>query len=50
MESCPAAFTAETKGELWKIIELHAREAHGENPAQWSKEDREGVEAAMRAS
>ncbi len=40
MEACPAHFTTETKAELWKVIELHAAEAHGENPSEWSDGDR----------
>ena len=40
MEACPAHFTTETKDELLKVIELHATEAHGENPAEWSDEDK----------
>ena len=40
MEACPAHFTTETKDELWKVIELHAAQAHGENPAEWSAEDK----------
>jgi predicted small metal-binding protein len=40
MESCPAAFTAETEDELWRHIELHAKLAHQENPEKWSDEDR----------
>src|SRR5262245_48178720 len=38
MEGCPAAFTAETEGELWRHIKLHALEAHQEKPEQWSAE------------
>ena len=30
MEKCPGRFYAETEGELWKLIELHASVAHGE--------------------
>lgn len=50
MEKCPGSFTAETETELWKHIELHARDAHQENPAQWSAQDRKGVEEAIRAT
>jgi predicted small metal-binding protein len=48
MEACPGAFTAATEAELWNHIELHAREAHQENPSQWSDDDRQGVKAAIR--
>ncbi len=40
MEACPARFTTETQDELWKIIEVHASVAHGEDPAAWSDEDK----------
>jgi hypothetical protein len=40
METCPGQFTAQTEGELWKLIELHAAVAHEEDPAAWTAEDR----------
>ncbi len=39
MEACPGQFTAETEDELWKLMELHASVAHGEDPAAWPAED-----------
>ncbi len=39
MEACPAHFHAETKDELWKLIELHASLAHGEDSSTWPVED-----------
>ena len=48
MESCPGSFTAGTEAELMKHVELHAREAHGEDPAKWSAEDRAGVKGIIR--
>ena len=50
MEKCPGSFTAETETELWKHIELHAIDAHQENPDQWSEEDRKGVKNAIRSA
>ena len=41
MEACPASVVAETKNEVWKLIELHARVAHNENAADWDQETRE---------
>jgi len=41
MEECPGLFQTETTDELWKVIELHASVAHGENPLSWSAGDRE---------
>jgi hypothetical protein len=33
MESCPGRFVAETKDEVFRLAELHAAVAHGEDPA-----------------
>jgi hypothetical protein len=41
MEACPASVVAETKDEVWKLMELHAQVAHSENPAEWDDETRE---------
>jgi hypothetical protein len=43
MEACPASFVAETKEELWKLMELHASIAHGEGPSDWTDDVREYV-------
>lgn len=48
MEGCPGAFTAATEGEVRNHVELHAREAHGEDPAEWSDEDRRQVQELIR--
>ena len=40
MEECPGRFYAETEDEVWKLMELHASVAHGEDPAAWTAEDR----------
>lgn len=40
MEACPASVVAETKEEVWKLMELHAEVAHGEDPADWDAETR----------
>lgn len=48
MEGCPGQFTAATEDEVRKHVELHAREAHGEDPAEWSDEDRRQVEELIR--
>ncbi len=50
MESCPGNFTAKTESELWKHIELHAREAHEEDPAKWSADDRKAVKDIIRSN
>ncbi|RLK00013.1 DUF1059 domain-containing protein [Ruegeria conchae] len=40
MAACPASVVAETKDEVWKLMELHAQVAHNENPADWDGETR----------
>ena len=40
MKTCQGRFTAETVMEVMKHVELHASDAHGEDPAGWSQEDR----------
>ena len=41
MEACPFHVEVETEAEVWKQMELHASIAHGENPEEWTREDRE---------
>ncbi|QIA22010.1 MULTISPECIES: DUF1059 domain-containing protein [unclassified Mesorhizobium] len=48
-ETCPASFTAATEAEVMKHVELHGRIAHGEDPEQWSPEDRQQVQKLIRA-
>ena len=48
MEACPAQFHAETEGELWKIIELHASLAHGEDASAWPAEDIAQLKALIK--
>ncbi len=48
METCPGRFHAETEGELWKLIELHASVAHEEDPAAWTDEDRAQIKALIK--
>lgn len=38
MEACPASFVAESRDELWQVMGLHARLAHGENPDKWDQQ------------
>jgi len=40
MEACPASVVAATESEVWKLIELHAEYAHGEDPADWDQDTR----------
>lgn len=48
METCPATVTAETRAELWELIGLHARIAHGEDPAVWDRETRDYLETLIK--
>jgi len=49
MEACPAQVTAETEDEVWKLMELHASVAHGEDPAAWSDEDRAYLKTLIKS-
>lgn len=48
MEACPGKVTAATEDEVMKFIEVHARVAHGENPAAWSEEDRRYLKGLIK--
>jgi len=49
MEACPASFVAETKEELWKLMELHASIAHGETPSDWTDDVRDYVGTLIKS-
>ena len=48
MEACPASVTAETKAEVWQLMGLHARIAHGENPDDWDQATRAYLDTLIR--
>ncbi len=48
MEACPGRFYAETEDELWKLIELHASIAHGEDATTWPAEDIAQLKALIK--
>ena len=48
METCPGYFVAETEDEIWKLMELHASVAHGEDPGQWSDGDRKYLKTLIK--
>jgi predicted small metal-binding protein len=50
MEACPASFTAESASEVMKHVELHAEVAHGEDPKQWSQNDKDQLQKLIVAS
>ncbi len=49
MDACPGQFVAETEGELWKLMELHASVAHEEDPREWSDEDRKYLKTLIKS-
>lgn len=48
MEQCPGRFYAGTENEIWKLMELHASVAHGEDPGAWTAEDRALLKTLIR--
>jgi hypothetical protein len=40
---------AETEDEIWKLMELHASIAHGEDPGEWSDADRKYLKTLVKA-
>lgn len=48
MEACPGKVTAATEDEVWKLMELHAVVAHGEDPSSWDKGTREYLGTLIR--
>lgn len=49
MEACPGMVVAETEDEVWKLMELHASVAHGEDPSAWTDEDRAYLKMLIKA-
>jgi hypothetical protein len=49
MEACPGHFVAGSEDEIWKLMELHASLAHGEEPSAWSDEDRRDLKALIKS-
>jgi len=48
METCPGNVTASTEDEVWKLMELHAVLAHGEDPSSWDDETRQYLGALIK--
>ncbi len=48
MEQCPGRVCAETEDEVLQLVALHARIAHGEDPAAWSAEERAQLKSLIR--
>ncbi|MGH6892115.1 MAG: DUF1059 domain-containing protein [Dongiaceae bacterium] len=49
MEGCPGSFCAATEDEIFKLVELHASVAHGEDPAAWTAEDRAFLKTLIKS-
>ena len=48
MESCPFHVNTQSEEELWQQMELHARVAHGEDPGQWTDDDRKYLKTLIK--
>jgi predicted small metal-binding protein len=48
MEQCPGRFYVDSEDEIWKLIEVHASTAHGEDPAAWTAQDRAYIKTFIR--
>ncbi len=48
VEACPGKVVAATKDEVWKLMELHAVVAHGEDPSSWDADTREYLETLIK--
>ncbi|MFT5115398.1 MAG: putative small metal-binding protein [Parasphingorhabdus sp.] len=48
MEDCPGKVQAASESELRQLMDLHARVAHGEDPAAWSEEERAQINALIK--
>jgi len=49
MEACPFHVVTETEDEIWKPMELHAAVADGEDPGEWSGEDRQYLKTLIKS-
>lgn len=50
MEACPGKVVAESQEEVMKLLELHAMIAHGEDPSQYSDEDRAYLKTLIKSA
>jgi hypothetical protein len=49
MEDCPGKVVASTENEVWKLMELHAVIAHGEDPSSWDAGTRDYLATLIKA-
>jgi predicted small metal-binding protein len=50
METCPGEVVAETEDEVWKLMELHAKIAHDEDPSKWDDETRAYLKTLIKTT
>ncbi len=48
METCPGKVVAQSKAEVWKLMELHASIAHGENAEDWDADTRSYLDTLIK--
>jgi hypothetical protein len=48
MEACPASVVAQTREEVWTLMETHARVAHDEDPGTWDTATRTYLDTLIR--
>ncbi len=48
METCPGKIIAETEEELWQLVGLHAKIAHGENAEEWDDETKTYLKSLVK--
>ncbi len=50
MEDCPGKVVAGTEEEVWRLMELHARIAHGEDASEWDDETRAYLKTLIKTA
>ncbi len=48
MQDCPGKIIAETEDEVWQLMELHAKIAHGEDADGWDGETRSYLQTLIK--
>ena len=50
MEDCVGKVVAATEDEVWKLMELHAVVAHGEDPSTWDDDMRQYISTLIKSA
>ncbi len=50
METCPGKVVAETKEEVWSLMELHAKIAHDEDASGWDDDTRSYLKILIKTA